>query len=207
LTAISIRDRVPCCTWPVTDVGDPLRILTVCTHNRTRSVMMASLLGSMLSERLGDDAAAVRSAGFGPSDFAAIPDAIDAMRRRGLDVSGHRSRRIDAGIVGAADLILTAERDHVIRIASIEPAGFRRSFTLPEFTALASGSPFVDGDDVAAWVRSMTASRTALAYLRTPIEEIDDPTGSPARVFESAVVALESHCSLVATLLARALGR
>ena len=31
----------------------PLRILTVCSHNRTRSVMMAALFESMLTERLG----------------------------------------------------------------------------------------------------------------------------------------------------------
>jgi protein-tyrosine phosphatase len=187
--------------------GNPLRILTVCTHNRTRSVMMAALIDALMVERVGAGVATVASAGFGPSGVAAIPDAVDAMRRRGVDVSGHLSRRIDVEIVRSADLILTAERDHVVRIASIEPAGFRRSMTLPEFVSMAARSPSEEGEDVAAWIRMLTGSRTASAYLREPVEQVDDPTGWSARAFESAVVGIESQCSAVVSLLARPLER
>src|SRR4051812_30156704 len=105
--------------------------------------MMAALIGSMLDDHCGRGVAVMGSAGFGPRDIPAIPDAVDAMRRRNLDVSGHRSRQADAQIVRSADLILTAERAHVIRIASIEPAAFRRTMTLPEFLALAARAPDV----------------------------------------------------------------
>jgi len=167
--------------------------------------MMAALIGAMLDERSGPSAAVVRSAGFGPPDIPAIADAVDAMRRRGLDVSGHRSRQADREIVGSADLILTAERDHVIRIVSIDPTALRRTMTLPEFIALASRADDAHDGAVREWVQALTANRTAQAYLRDPIEEIDDPTGLPRRAFESAVVALEVQCSMAANLLARAL--
>ena len=167
--------------------------------------MMAALIGSMLDERAGPGAAVVSSAGFGPPDIPAISDAVDAMRRRGLDVSGHRSRQANAEIVRPADLILTAEREHVIRIASIEPAAFRRTMTLPEFLALASRADEAHDEQTLPWALRLTANRTAQAYLRDPIEEIDDPTGLPTRAFESAVVALEAQCSMAANLLARAL--
>jgi protein-tyrosine-phosphatase len=189
----------------VANTVDPLRIVTVCTHNRTRSVMMAALIGTMLHERVGPAAAVVRSAGFGPPDLPAISEAVDAMRRRGLDVSGHRSRQANAEILQSAALILTAERDHVIRIVSIDPTGFRRTMTLPEFLALASRADDSHDGDVREWVQGLTADRTPVDFLRDPIGEIDDPTGLSGRAFESAVVALEAQCSMAATLLARVL--
>ncbi|MFT7393170.1 MAG: protein-tyrosine phosphatase, partial [Candidatus Azotimanducaceae bacterium] len=111
----------------------PLKILTVCSHNRTRSVMTMVMLQSMLDARLGDGAAIVQSLGFGPEDMASIPDAVDAMKRRGFDTSGHRSRKVTAENVGLADLILTSERDHVVKIAALSPQAYRQTMTLPEF--------------------------------------------------------------------------
>lgn len=169
--------------------------------------MIAALIGSMLDDRLGRGAVVMESAGFGPPDIPAISDAVDAMRRRGLDVSAHRSRQATGEIVRSVDLILTAERDHVIRIASLDPAAFRRSMTLPEFITAASRSFPVDGDPVSSWVSQLTAARTAQGYLREPIEEVDDPTGSAARAFEAAVVAIEAQCSTAATMLARVIDR
>ncbi len=186
--------------------GRPLRILTVCSHNRTRSVMMAALLGSMLDDRLGPGAVQLRSSGFGPLDLPPIDDAVDAMRRRGLDVSQHRSSATTASLVDGADLVLTAERDHVVKIAALSPEAFRRTMTLPEFLAAAADSPATDEGlaDLRSWVASLTAQRSAGAYLRDPIPEVDDPTGSPPRAFEAAVVAIEQQCrEVVSHLVAR----
>ena len=171
----------------------PLRILTVCSHNRTRSVMMAALLDSMLTERLGDGAVRIRSSGFGPVDLPPIEDAVDAMARRGLDVSAHRSSTTTAALVDGADLVLTAERAHVVKIAAMSPEGVRRAMTLPEFLDAAAVSGRDDAD-VESWVRSLTVERTAGEYLRGAIGEIPDPTGSPPRAFEAAVVVLEQQC-------------
>jgi len=183
--------------------SNTLRILTVCSHNRTRSVMMAAMLRSMLAERLGDGSVQIRSSGFGPVDLPAIDDAIDAMRRRGLDVSGHRSSMTTAALVDGADLILTAERDHVVNIAALSPEAFRRTMTLPEFLALAvTGS--TDPDlDVRPWVESLTEQRTAGAYLRDAIPEVGDPTGSMPRAFEAAVATIEQQCREVTAHLVR----
>jgi protein-tyrosine phosphatase len=185
-------------------VSRPPRILTVCSHNRTRSVMMAALLRSMLTERLGAGAVQIRSSGFGPVDLPAIDDAVDALRRRGLDVSAHRSSSTTASLVDGADLILTAERDHVVKIAALSPKAFRRALTLPEFLAAAAGggahdvAGSGDGPRLRSWVESLTEDRGAGAYLRNPIPEIADPTGSPPRAFEAAVVAIEQQCREVA---------
>ena len=185
------------------EASRPVRILTVCSHNRTRSVMAAALLDSKLTERLGAGAVLIRSSGFGPVDLPAIDDAVAAMRRRGLDVSAHRSSATTASLVDGADLILTAERDHVVKIAALSSAAFRRALTLPEFLAANAYGADDDGGDIRAWVESMTAERTAGEYLRADVPEVDDPTGSAPRAFEAAVVAIEQQCDDVVALLAQ----
>jgi protein-tyrosine phosphatase len=158
--------------------------------------MMAAMLNAMLTERLGEGAVQVRSSGFGPVDLPAIDDAVDAMRRRGLDVSAHRSSSTTATLVDGADLILTAERDHVVKIAALSPDAFRRALTLPEFLAAAAADEEDHGDgiDLRSWVRSLTEDRTAGKYLRANVPEVADPTGSMPRTFEAAVVAIEQQC-------------
>ncbi len=156
----------------------------------------------MLDERLGEGAVQIRSSGFGPVDLPPIDDAVDAMRRRGLDVSAHRSSTTTAVLVDGADLVLTAERGHVVKIAALSPDAFRRALTLPEFLAVAATSGHDDDDvDVRSWVEALTEERTAGAYLREAVPEVADPTGSMPRAFEVAVNAIEQQCREVTSHL------
>lgn len=169
--------------------------------------MMAAMLRAMLDDRLGEGAVQIRSSGFGPVDLPPIDDAVDAMRRRGLDVSAHRSSTTTAVLVDGSDLILTAERDHVVKIAAMSRGAFRRAMTLPEFLAAAAAQGGHDlesdtGVDVRSWVESLTEDRTASAYLRDAVPEVADPTGSTPRAFEVAVSAIEQQCREAATYLA-----
>jgi protein-tyrosine-phosphatase len=168
--------------------------------------MMAAMLGSLLTEHLGDGLVRIRSSGFGPVDLPAIDDAVDAMRRRGLDISAHRSSTTTTPLVDGADLILTAERDHVVKIAALSPEAFRRAMTLPEFLARASAGGLDPDLDVRSWAESLTEDRTAGTYLREPIPEVADPTGSMPATFEAAVVALEQQCRDATAHLAAQLG-
>ncbi len=184
------------------DDGKPLRILTVCSHNRTRSVMTMVMLQRDLDARLGEGAAIVRSLGFGPEEMPSIPDAVDAMARRGIDTSGHRSRQVTAANVDPADLILTSERDHVIKIAALSPSAYRRSMTLPEFLELAVQHEAPAGGSLRDWATELTADRTARNYMSGDVEEIFDPTGSAPRAFEKSVVQMEEMCDRAAALIA-----
>ncbi len=164
--------------------------------------MMAALFESMLNERLGR--VVVRSSGFGPEGIAAIDDAVAAMERRGLDVSQHRSGPTTQVLVDGADVIITAERDHVVKIAALSPSAFARTMTLPELLARAGDVPVAsDGAGVRVWAESLTRGRTASSYLREPVAEVADPTGSMPRAFEAAVVDLERQCAEASALLAR----
>jgi protein-tyrosine phosphatase len=167
--------------------------------------MMAALLETMLTDRLGPGSVEVASSGFGPEGIAAISDAIAAMSRRGLDVSAHRSRSTTAELVDAADVIVTAERDHVVKIAALSRSAFTRAMTLPELLERAAEvPPTTESVGVRAWAEALTAGRTAGVYLRAPIPEVADPTGASARAFETAVVEIERQCDAASALLARA---
>ena len=180
----------------------PLKILTVCSHNRTRSVMTMAMLQRNLDERLGSGAAIVRSLGFGPEDIPSIPDAVDAMKRRGLDTSGHRSRKVTKDSIEPADLVLTSERDHVVKIAAISPDTYRRSMTMPEFLAVAELNEPMVGESLREWVTSLTEQRTARDYINGDVVEIFDPTGSAPRAFEKSVVGMETMCEQATRLIA-----
>jgi protein-tyrosine-phosphatase len=56
---------------------------------------------------------------------------------------------------------------------------------------------------VADLVQTVSAGRTATSYLNVEVAEIADPTGSPAQVFEAAVVEIEQQCRTVADVIAR----
>jgi protein-tyrosine phosphatase len=163
--------------------------------------MIEAMLTAMLRERLGVGSVEVGSSGFGPVGLPPIDEAVEAMQRRGLDISSHRSTATTRELVERADVILTAERQHVVKIAALSPNAFRQAMTLPECLSAAASSASDDGDGVRSWVRSLTEPRTASAYLREPVPEVADPTGSATRVFEAAVVSIEQQCREVAALL------
>ena len=100
-------------------------------------------------------------------------------------------------------MIITAERDHVVKIAALSPSAFARAMTLPELLTRAADVPLAqDGAGVRAWAESLTAARTAGAYLREHVAEVADPTGSMSRAFEAAVVGIERQCGEASALLA-----
>ena len=182
---------------------EPLKILTVCSHNRTRSVMSMAMLQAGLDARLGAGRVQVRSLGFGPEDLPPIPEAVRAMERRGLDVSEHRSRRVTARRVDAADLILASEVQHVVKIAGESPPAYRRAFTLPEFCERVATDPLADGRTLFEWATDLSEGRRAADYLAGDVAEVADPTGASRRAFEAATARIEALCDTVIGVVSR----
>jgi arsenate reductase len=76
------------------------RVLILCTGNSARSQMAEGLLREMAGDRFE-----VESAGVNPSRVR--PEAVEAMREVGIDISGHRSKSADEFVGQDFDYIIT----------------------------------------------------------------------------------------------------
>jgi 2-C-methyl-D-erythritol 4-phosphate cytidylyltransferase len=109
-----------------------VRLLFVCTGNTCRSPM-AELLTRAEADSRGWDRLEVRSAGVAAYPGApASQGALDAARRRGMDLSPHRSAPLSEELLEWADLILTMSTSHlevVHRAGCGDRAGLLSSFS------------------------------------------------------------------------------
>lgn len=111
------------------------RILLVCTGNMCRSPLAEQLLRARL-EALGLQAE-VESAG--TRAMVANPMTTEAAAQslaHGARSTKHAARQLTEHIVGAADLILTATRDHRREVVTLLPKATRYTFTLNQFARL-----------------------------------------------------------------------
>ena len=123
------------------------RILVVCTGNICRSPMGEGLLREAIGTdpHLSARGIEVRSAGtHGWEAAPASALAIEVMRDRGVDISGHRSQPVVEELVAWADLILTMtaeQRDWILRAF---PAADGKVMRLGEYSGTAEdlGDPF-----------------------------------------------------------------
>ena len=83
----------------------PQTVLVVCHGNICRSPFAAALL----ARELAAHDMTVQSAGFAGFNRPAVPAAIAAAQRHGLDLGDHRSRLVTADLVRNADLIVVME--------------------------------------------------------------------------------------------------
>lgn len=168
------------------------QILTVCTGNICRSPLLERVLQGVVDERWGSGAVPVRSAG----TMALVGSAMDeqsAQRLAGFGGSpdGFVSRQLTRDLVAAADLVLTATREHRAAVVKVYPRALRYTFTVGDFADLAEHLPagdLPDTEDGAQWVREITATLAARRGLRPPRDaaEVDlaDPYLRPEATYQ-----------------------
>jgi protein-tyrosine-phosphatase len=114
-------------------MGNIKSVLFVCTGNSCRSVMAEGLMRKYLKE-LGKGDIEVSSAGIGTvGGFPPTDETVKVMKDEGVDVSSHRSVRLNEEIVKDADLILVMEEGHREFIDSNFPEGSYRTYLLKEY--------------------------------------------------------------------------
>jgi len=184
-----------------TAMSATLGILSVCTHNRTRSVLIGSLLEAHL--RVAGVAVHIQSAGTAADGQQAMERAVHLLAARGLDVADHISRPVGADDVQDADLILTAEQQHVVAIAGQWPEAFARTFTLPELVERARSVGPCGDRSLPEWLREINVGRpTAFDYLdSTDIPEVADPTGKSRAVWEQSFSQIDALTRELAKVL------
>ena len=87
-------------------------VLLVCTGNICRSPMAFGFLRQLLRER-GITFIPIQSAGVQAwDDSPPTPEAVEALRERGIDISIHLARRLNRGLIEDADLVLAMSAVH-----------------------------------------------------------------------------------------------
>lgn len=154
--------------------------------------MAEALLAAALAERGVE--ATVHSAGLLDDGRPASEHAVTAMGDRGLDLTGHASRRLTAELVDRADLILGMERRHVREAAVLVSGAWSRCFTLPELARrLEAAGPRPPDRSVESWLAELVADRTTDAHLgSSPDDEVPDPVGRSLRTFRRSAEQLEA---------------
>ena len=162
-----------------------MTVLCVCSFNRTRSVMMSALLNHHLAPSGVD--ALVHSAGTRADGGPATRETVKLLAELGIDVGDHYGRPIDEGLVADADLIITAEQEHVVTIAGLWPFAFPSTFTLPELVERARLTGARSGGPMDEWKTALNDRRpTGFHYLDDRgVGEIGDPTGRDRRMWNS----------------------
>jgi protein-tyrosine phosphatase len=164
--------------------------------------MAEVLLRRALQERGAD--ASVRSAGFLASGEPAAAASVRTMGKRGLDLSGHRSRQVTPGLLATADLVLAMERRHVEAAVLSAPSCWPRCHTLKDLVREGRAyGPRRSGQPVHDWLGAVAGRRRREDLLVGASREhdVDDPIGRNGRAFRAAAHELELLVTELAGLL------
>lgn len=181
---------------------DPtIDVAFICTGNICRSPMAEVLLRARLATVA--PSVVVGSAGLLFDGREAERQAVKAMAKRGLDLSGHSSQKISVELLADTSLILGMERGHIREVAALDPTFFARSFTLPELANAVELVGRRPADlDLRSWVEHIGRVRSIETYSASdPYSEIADPMGGSARAFRTCAQTIDDH---LATLVAHA---
>lgn len=107
-----------------------MNILFVCTGNTCRSAMAAAIMDKIAVEN--DLDVFIESAGiFAAEGEGASEEAINAVAKKGIDLTGHRTQPVTEDLIKQCDLILTMTQAHK---QVLEPMAKGKVFTLLEYS-------------------------------------------------------------------------
>jgi protein-tyrosine phosphatase len=165
-------------------------ILIVCTGNVCRSPIAEAALRDALTERFGDRAPAVSSAGTaGWAGSPPVDACVLAAAERGHDIGDHVARMLTPAMVDDADLVLCLAAEHRDAIRSVASADARAlTFTLKELVRLLDELPPASGADpetLADRVAEAAEARRSGATANPMDEDIVDPLGLSVEVIRA----------------------
>ena len=180
-------------------------VLLVCTGNICRSPIAEGFIGSLVAVR-GIEGINAESAGTsGWEGSQAVPEAIEALRELGVDISQHRARRLTRALIERADLILALAAEHRGAVARLSPNAAVRTFTLKEMVDLLRQVErlLADGDPeerLDAAVRGAATLRASGAEQLSD-EDVEDPLGSGLESFRATAWEIEILCEQLVDLM------
>jgi len=121
------------------------------------------------------------------------PRAAKVLMARGIEPSKFRSQRITRDAIGAADLVVTATREHRAAVVTLVPESLHYTFTLGQYSRMATaatparGWTLEEAGDAAQFGREMFKRalqvRSTLQPVNPSQDDIADPIGRRSAAF------------------------
>ncbi|MBV1756313.1 MAG: low molecular weight protein arginine phosphatase [Dethiosulfatibacter sp.] len=118
-----------------------MKILFVCTGNTCRSPMAEGLFTEIIrSKGMKSEDFTVVSAGLMTIDGVEASEySVRVLLDKGINISGHLSKRLTDDMVEEADLILTMTLTHKIAVTMKNDKAIGKTYTLKEFAGYTDG--------------------------------------------------------------------
>mgnify|MGYP003676087927 CR=1 FL=1 len=115
---------------------EPVRILFVCTGNVIRSALAERALTGQF-DLLGIDGISISSAGTRAAVGQGMwRESVEIATAYGIEYRDFVSRQLDDGVLGAADYVIVAAREHRSEVLRRRPDLMRRTFTFRELVRI-----------------------------------------------------------------------
>lgn len=136
-----------------------MHITFVCTGNTCRSPMAQGIFEKLIKDREIKNVTCSSCGLFAFPGDSATPEAVEAVKKMGVDISDHRSRGFSAYIIDETDWFICMTRGHK---ATLEASGCKKKITV-----LGDGVPDPYGGDVATYEK-------CASYIKESLEIIAD---------------------------------
>ena len=145
-----------------------MNILFICTGNTCRSPMAAGIFDKLAVENELD--VRIESAGlFAHEGDPATPEAVEAVEKYDVDLSGHRAKQLTQELIDKSDLIITMTEAHKL---VLQESAKEKTVTVCELAGIDGEIEDPFGGDLEDYIKTADKLYIALSQIADKIEQI-----------------------------------